>query len=47
MSKYVIVEQICQAILSPTGKKLLLKPLGEVIAWVAVFMLLAWGVHSL
>lgn len=44
MSKYVIVEQICQAILSPTGKKLLLKPLGEVIAWFAVFMLLSWGI---
>ncbi len=46
MSKYVIVEQICQAILSPTGKKLLLKPLGELVMWFAVFMLLAWGVKS-
>ena len=35
---------ICKALLSPTGKKLLLKPLGEVIAWFAVFMLLSWGI---
>ena len=37
---------ICKALLSPTGKKLLLKPLGELVMWFAVFMLLAWGVKS-
>mgnify|MGYP000290566149 CR=1 FL=1 len=35
---------ICKALLSPTGKKLLLKPLGELVMWFAVFMLLSWGI---
>ena len=42
----LLIETIFWAILSPTGKKLLLKPLGELVMWFAVFMLLAWGVKS-
>lgn len=36
---------ICKALLSPTGKKLLLKPLSELVAWFAVIMLLMWGIN--
>lgn len=39
------IENIHKALLSPEGKKILLKPIAKLMVWFAIIMLLMWVIE--